>query len=147
MRAAGLDVKVLKEEFKAGVLDEDWLPIAIANGWILLTKDDRWRFRPAEKEILMRCARACLCFRKQGRQGRGDRRDNHGVSRKDSEGYRIGACAIRRSHPLVKACKCRIPKPPEVSLELCQRSLCGFRGDLFSWLAGEVRSPRSVASS
>jgi hypothetical protein len=62
MRAAGLDVKVLKEEFKAGVLDEDWLPIAIANGWILLTKDDRWRFRPAEKEILMRAHARVFVF-------------------------------------------------------------------------------------
>lgn len=53
MRSAGLDVKVLKEEFQAGALDEDWLPIAIAKGWILITKDDRWRFRPAEKEILI----------------------------------------------------------------------------------------------
>jgi len=53
MRSAGLDVKVLKEEFQAGALDENWLPIAVAKGWILLTKDDRWRFRSAEKEILI----------------------------------------------------------------------------------------------
>jgi hypothetical protein len=53
MRAAGLSVRVLKEEFHEGALDEEWLPKAIARGWILLTKDDRWRFHRVEREILV----------------------------------------------------------------------------------------------
>lgn len=68
MRSSGLDVKVLKEEFHAGALDEDWLPVAIEKGWILLTKDDRWRFRPAEKEILINAnARAFVFVSKSAR--------------------------------------------------------------------------------
>jgi uncharacterized protein with PIN domain len=62
MRSAGLDVKVLKEEFHAGALDEEWLPVAIEKGWILLTKDDRWRFRPAEKEILINASARVFVF-------------------------------------------------------------------------------------
>jgi len=53
MRDGGYDVRVLKEEFGAGALDDEWLPTAIANGWILLTKDDRWRYRQAERDILV----------------------------------------------------------------------------------------------
>jgi uncharacterized membrane protein len=53
MRNAGYNVRVLKEEFGAGAVDEEWLPAAIANGWILITKDDRWRYRQAEREILV----------------------------------------------------------------------------------------------
>jgi len=68
MRSAGLDVKVLKEEFGAGALDENWLPVAISKGWILLTKDDRWRYRQAEKDILMNAnARAFVFVSKTAR--------------------------------------------------------------------------------
>jgi hypothetical protein len=38
MRDVGLDVKLVKEEFREGVPDVEWLPPAIANGWILLAK-------------------------------------------------------------------------------------------------------------
>jgi hypothetical protein len=68
MRSANLDVKVLREEFHAGAKDEDWLPVAAAKGWILFTKDDRWRFRRAEKDILINAnARAFVFVSKSAR--------------------------------------------------------------------------------
>jgi uncharacterized protein with PIN domain len=62
MRDANLDVEVLKEEFRSGALDKEWLPTAIARGWILLTKDDRWRFRPAERAILVNAQARVFVF-------------------------------------------------------------------------------------
>jgi hypothetical protein len=69
MRQAGLDVKVLKEEFHAGALDVDWLPRVTAKGWILLTKDDKWRYRQAEKEILVDAKARAFVFVSKSAKG------------------------------------------------------------------------------
>jgi len=53
LTSAGVTLKVLKVEFHAGALDVEWLPTATANGWILLTKDDRWRYHPEERKIIV----------------------------------------------------------------------------------------------
>jgi hypothetical protein len=69
MRAAGFDVRTLKEEFHTGAKDPEWLPAAAANGWILLSKDDKWRYRSEEKEILIRArARAFIFMSKSARR-------------------------------------------------------------------------------
>lgn len=62
MRAAGYDVKVLAEEFGSGTPDREWLPVAIENGWVLIGKDDRWRYRAEEKEILIRAKARAFIF-------------------------------------------------------------------------------------
>jgi hypothetical protein len=62
MRAAGYDVKVLAEEFGAGTPDPEWLPIAAGRQWILIGKDDRWRYHPEEKQILIRAKARVFIF-------------------------------------------------------------------------------------
>lgn len=62
MRAAGYDVKVLAEEFGSGTPDPIWLPIATERQWILIGKDDRWRYRAEEKEILIRAKARAFIF-------------------------------------------------------------------------------------
>jgi hypothetical protein len=62
MRAAGYDVKVLAEEFGSGTPDRQWLPRAIEKGWVLIGKDDRWRYRAEEKEILIRAKARAFIF-------------------------------------------------------------------------------------
>jgi hypothetical protein len=69
MRAAGYSVKVLSEEFGSGTPDPEWLPVAIERQWVLLSKDDRWRYRAEEKEILIRAkARAFIFVSKSARR-------------------------------------------------------------------------------
>jgi hypothetical protein len=62
MRAAGYKVRILAEEFGRGTPDPQWLPIAIANQWVLISKDDRWRYRAEEKEILIRAKARAFIF-------------------------------------------------------------------------------------
>jgi hypothetical protein len=62
MRAAGYSVKVLSEEFGRGTPDPEWLPIAIEKQWVLIGKDDRWRYRAEEKEILIRAGARAFIF-------------------------------------------------------------------------------------
>jgi hypothetical protein len=69
MRDAGYSVKVLSEEFGSGTPDPEWLPIATANQWVLIGKDDRWRYRAEEKEVLIRAkARAFIFVSKTARR-------------------------------------------------------------------------------
>jgi hypothetical protein len=69
MRAAGYDVKVLAEEFGSGTPDPEWLPVAIAKQWVLIGKDDRWRYRSEEKQILLRAnARAFIFVSKSAKR-------------------------------------------------------------------------------
>lgn len=44
---------LLKEYFAIEALDEEWLPEVGQRGWLILTKDDRIRRRPVEREALM----------------------------------------------------------------------------------------------
>ena len=62
MREAGYSVKVLAEEFGSGARDPEWLPLAIARQWVLISKDDRWRYRAEEKEILIRAKARTFIF-------------------------------------------------------------------------------------
>jgi hypothetical protein len=63
LRAAGLRVRTLAEEYgmpaDENVTDVDWLAHAGRNGWPVLMKDDRIRYRPAEKA-------AVITFKVQG---------------------------------------------------------------------------------
>lgn len=48
LRAAGVTVEVHNDHFPQDARDEIWLPEVGKRGWIVLTKDDRIRYRPAE---------------------------------------------------------------------------------------------------
>ena len=62
MKAANYDVKLLKDEFGAGTPDPDWLPVVAAKGWIIIGKDDRWRYRAEEKQILINAKARTFIF-------------------------------------------------------------------------------------
>ena len=53
LRAAGEEVKVHDDSFKAGTNDSVWLREAGQQGWIVLTKDSRIRYRRNEMEALL----------------------------------------------------------------------------------------------
>lgn len=54
LREKGLSVALLKEHFPIDTPDEEWLPEVGEWGWLILTKDDRIRRRPLERDALMR---------------------------------------------------------------------------------------------
>jgi len=47
-------VEIHDQHFPQNALDEDWLTEVGRRGWIVLTKDDRIRYRPAELEAYRR---------------------------------------------------------------------------------------------
>lgn len=49
----GATVKLVKEEFGEGAQDIDWLPEVGRRGWIVLTKDQRIRRRPVERDAFV----------------------------------------------------------------------------------------------
>lgn len=53
LRAAGWQVVVHDDTFPPDTPDTDWLAQAGAHGWTVLTKDDRLRYRPAERQALL----------------------------------------------------------------------------------------------
>jgi PIN domain-containing protein len=52
LRAAGVDIRVHDELFPQGTQDVDWLKEAGANGWIVITRDDRIRYNQLEKQAV-----------------------------------------------------------------------------------------------
>lgn len=66
LRAVGLTVhtmaSVYGEQAAQGQPDEVWLRDAGANGWIVLTKDDAIRRRPAEREALVEAGVRVFCL-------------------------------------------------------------------------------------
>jgi hypothetical protein len=50
--AAGALVETHEGNFPPAALDEDWLPIVGQRGWVVLTKDERIRYRAAEKRAI-----------------------------------------------------------------------------------------------
>jgi PIN like domain len=53
LRVAGEEVIAFHERFASGTKDQVWLTEIGRNGWILLTKDSRIRFRRNEMEALI----------------------------------------------------------------------------------------------
>ena len=45
-------VEIHEGNFPPAAPDEDWLPIIGQNGWVLLTKDEKIRYRAAEKRAI-----------------------------------------------------------------------------------------------
>ena len=53
LRQAGAQVAVHDDHFQPDTRDEDWLTEAGQEGWVVLTKDQRIRYRTIEREALM----------------------------------------------------------------------------------------------
>ncbi len=53
LRRAGEEVIAFHERFESGTKDLTWLPEVGRNGWILLTKDSRIRYRQNEIQALL----------------------------------------------------------------------------------------------
>lgn len=66
LKAAGLRVRTLAEEYglprDEGVADTEWLAHAGRNGWPVLMKDERIRYRPAEKEAVIAFEVQAFCL-------------------------------------------------------------------------------------
>ena len=56
LRAAGARVEIHDDHFPPNAKDADWLPVVGKQGWIVLTKDDRIRYRQHEREALLRAS-------------------------------------------------------------------------------------------
>jgi predicted nuclease of predicted toxin-antitoxin system len=54
LRAAGLNVLVHDEHFPQNAPDPEWLAAAGQNNWIVVTRDERIRYRVAEKQTIRR---------------------------------------------------------------------------------------------
>lgn len=54
LRQAGVTVHVHDDHFAADAKDEEWLTLAGEEGWIVLTKDDKIRYRALERTALLR---------------------------------------------------------------------------------------------
>jgi predicted nuclease of predicted toxin-antitoxin system len=53
LRQAGLRVEVHDDHFAQDARDEEWLSAVGARGWVVLTKDQRIRYRTLEKTALL----------------------------------------------------------------------------------------------
>jgi len=54
LRQAGLSVETHDGHFQPTTPDEDWLSVVGSSGWIALTRDTRIRYRPNERDAVMR---------------------------------------------------------------------------------------------
>jgi predicted nuclease of predicted toxin-antitoxin system len=53
LRQAGVRVEIHDDHFAPDAKDADWLRVAGERRWIVLTKDDRIRYRPHEKSAML----------------------------------------------------------------------------------------------
>lgn len=65
LREAGLDVQRHADHFDPATPDEVWLPEAGRRGWIVLTHDERIRYKPNELAAVMRHRVALLVVQGQ----------------------------------------------------------------------------------
>ncbi len=54
LRAAGLHVKVHDDHFRRDALDPEWFTAVGEKNWIVVTRDERIRYRVAEKQAMRR---------------------------------------------------------------------------------------------
>lgn len=54
LREAGASVEIHDDHFPPNAKDTDWLPAVGNRGWVVLTKDDRIRYRAHEKDALLK---------------------------------------------------------------------------------------------
>ncbi len=53
LRDAGVSVELHDDHFDERTTDVEWIPAIAARGWVAVTKDDRIRYRPLEKELVL----------------------------------------------------------------------------------------------
>lgn len=48
--------------FQSGAKDHDWIPAVVARGWVILTMDSKFRYRPNEREALQNSGGVVFVF-------------------------------------------------------------------------------------
>lgn len=69
LRGAGLHVELLHQHFPAGTSDASWLAEVGRRGWVVLTKDQRIRFRKSEIDTLLASGVAAFVLSSGGLSG------------------------------------------------------------------------------
>jgi predicted nuclease of predicted toxin-antitoxin system len=54
LRGASLKIEIHDDHFAQNAPDPEWLAAAGKNGWIVITRDERIRYREAEKQAIRR---------------------------------------------------------------------------------------------
>src|SRR2546428_12665117 len=54
LRKAGLNIEIHDDHFLQGALDPEWLRAVGERNWIVVTRDERIRYRVAEKQAMRR---------------------------------------------------------------------------------------------
>jgi hypothetical protein len=65
LREAGLQVERHADHLLPATADEEWLPEVGRRGWVVLTHDERIRYKPNEREAVMRHGVALLVVQGQ----------------------------------------------------------------------------------
>ncbi len=66
LRRAGLDVEIHDDHFAQNAQDPEWLTEAGKNNWIVVTRDERIRYRVAEKQAIRRAKVRAFVLAAQG---------------------------------------------------------------------------------
>jgi len=69
LRQAGEVVEIHDDHFPADARDADWLSVVGSRGWIVLTKDERIRYRMIEQHVMMRASVAAFILTAGGVTG------------------------------------------------------------------------------
>ncbi len=66
LRKAGLNVEIHDDHFAADAKDEEWLTVAGQKQWIVITRDERIRYRAAAKQAIRRAKVRAFFLTAQG---------------------------------------------------------------------------------
>jgi hypothetical protein len=66
LRDAGLTIEIHDDHFPQDAPDEEWLMVAGQKGWIVVTRDERIRYRVAEKQAIRRAKVRAFVLAAQG---------------------------------------------------------------------------------
>ena len=69
LRRAGETVEVHDDHFRPDAPDAEWLSVVGQRGWVVLTKDDRIRFRAIEQHAMLRSSVAAFILTAGGVSG------------------------------------------------------------------------------
>lgn len=69
LRRAGETVEIHDDHFAPNAKDADWLSMVGRRGWIVLTKDERIRYRMIEQQAMMRASVAAFILTAGGVTG------------------------------------------------------------------------------
>lgn len=69
LRAAGARVEIHDDHFRPDARDTEWLRAVGEHGWVVLTKDQRIRYREIERRALMNAGVAAVVLKADDLQG------------------------------------------------------------------------------